>query len=464
MPVRGEPLVIGALHVGDQVSPPPPAGLIPADVEAVTIPQEGLPLHLISGEPFAPTGLQQVLLRVTVAGNHRGRTVLSARDAQGAELGRCLIWAGGQFQPFDIPVHTFAVATLHAEGDPVWLIVGGPGWEHARPHLRLRGDADREAAALDVLCAPHCLQPFGWKDGCLTDALADLARATGETRYAEALQRRLRRYVPDGHLRYDYQGTAWVDGFHTIESGLPVAALMDLPGGEILPDLVLRFWQACTQADGTIGDGGHLSTEGCYTIAWPLARIARQRQDADLALRACAQVRVRRQGLRVGDSVYQSNPERLPGWARGVAWYLLGQARTLGALSDWIELPADLTAELARTCHWIASWQRRDGLWGNFVDDPTSGVDTSGSAGIATGLAHAVALGLADGALRAAVEHAAAGLATHLTDDGWLGGCAQENKGGEALQRSDYRVCAPFGLGLWGQLQAIRRDPGIARP
>lgn len=37
---------------------------------------------------------------------------------------------------------------------------------------------------------------------------------------------------------------------------------------------------------------------------------------------------------------------------------------------------------------------------------------------------------------------------------GFLGGCSQSNKGGEELQRSDYRVTLPYASGLYGLLEA----------
>jgi hypothetical protein len=38
--------------------------------------------------------------------------------------------------------------------------------------------------------------------------------------------------------------------------------------------------------------------------------------------------------------------------------------------------------------------------------------------------------------------------------DGFLGGVAQANKGGERLQRGDYRVIYQMGMGLMAQLIA----------
>ncbi|HID22692.1 MAG TPA: hypothetical protein EYP14_09870 [Planctomycetaceae bacterium] len=42
----------------------------------------------------------------------------------------------------------------------------------------------------------------------------------------------------------------------------------------------------------------------------------------------------------------------------------------------------------------------------------------------------------------------------HLTSDGLLGGASQSNKGGESLQRSDYRRVYQMAMGLQAQLIA----------
>ncbi len=161
--------------------------------------------------------------------------------------------------------------------------------------------------------------------------MVDLGRATGDSRYAAALTIRARRFVSDdGQFRYeDHVSEPRENHFYGIEGGLSVAALMHQPGGARLQALLRQFWDTeRTRADGTISDGRHLSTEGNYCVAWPMALMARRASDRDLATRACFQLRVRRDRMRTGESLWQSrnddDPGHLPGWARAVAWYLLG--------------------------------------------------------------------------------------------------------------------------------------------
>lgn len=432
----------------------------------------GMTAHGLGSEPVRVEGLARLgvgrLLRLTIALDHRADSRVVVSDANGQLISSCEVRYAGGYQPSDValPDNVAGPLSMRIEGAPLWVVTGGLA--DAGVHAwSSDGEDDREAVALALLAEPRCQQNFSWKDGCITDALVDLGRVTGDPRYVAALTRRAHHFVSDGKFRYeDHVNEPRENRFYGIEGGLSVAALMDQPGGELLEALLRQFWDTeRTQADGTISDGRHLSTEGNYCVAWPMALMARRASDRALAERACAQLRVRRERMRTGESLWQARngdePGRLAGWARAVAWYLLGWARTLAAIHGLKEWDPDLVAEFQRAAAWTQRWQRREGLWGNFIDDATSVVDTSGSAGIATALAWGQALGLLGSDARDAAGRARQGLHQYLIADGWLSGCAQENKGGDALQRGDYRVCAPFGLGLWGQLQAVLRDPGV---
>lgn len=81
-------------------------------------------------------------------------------------------------------------------------------------------------------------------------------------------------------------------------------------------------------------------------------------------------------------------------------------------------------------------------------------MDTSGSAGLAAALARAHTAGWLPVEARQAAQKAFAGLRKYLTPDGLLAGAAQSNKGGDGLQRGDYRVIYQMGMGLQAQLVA----------
>ncbi|NJL31347.1 MAG: glucuronyl hydrolase, partial [Phycisphaerales bacterium] len=140
-------------------------------------------------------------------------------------------------------------------------------------------------------------------------------------------------------------------------------------------------------------------------------------------------------------------------WCRGIAWYLLGFSRSFDAVG--VELaPADLRDEFVRAAEWIRGYQNEAGLWHAFVDDPRCGPDTAGSAGIAAAMLQGVKLGLLPMAYRDCAQRAVNSLLEHLTPDGLLSGITQSNRGGEALQRSNYRVISPMGMGMLAQAVA----------
>lgn len=140
-------------------------------------------------------------------------------------------------------------------------------------------------------------------------------------------------------------------------------------------------------------------------------------------------------------------------WARGIAWQMLGYARTLRELKHRTDLAEHITA-FQQLAAWVLPFQRPDGLWSVFVDKPALTPDTSGSAGIAAALAIGAQQGWLEAAARTAAAKTLAGLTLHLTPDGFLGGVSQANKGGEELQRGNYRVIYQMGMGLLAQLIA----------
>lgn len=62
--------------------------------------------------------------------------------------------------------------------------------------------------------------------------------------------------------------------------------------------------------------------------------------------------------------------------------------------------------------------------------------------------------GWLDNTAKSAATRTLAGLQPHLTPDGLLGGVSRANKGGEQLQRGNYRVIYQMGMGLMAQLMA----------
>ncbi|WNR45758.1 glycoside hydrolase family 88 protein [Paenibacillus roseipurpureus] len=208
-----------------------------------------------------------------------------------------------------------------------------------------------------------------------------------------------------------------------------------------------------------------LSGEGSYTIAYPMAILARQYGRSDLASLSLRQLEVRRERLVIGEDLYlrhHANGTRsFCNWSRAYAWYMLGLARTLRELKGWEGLGdsehsriQELERELARVSDVAISRQQPNGLWCVYVNEPVTGPETSGSSAIATALAIGVKLGVLGDRAAAAAKRTRDALDDFLTADGVLGGVSQNNKSGEELQRDGYRILSQMGTGLATQLYA----------
>ncbi len=204
-------------------------------------------------------------------------------------------------------------------------------------------------------------------------------------------------------------------------------------------------------------DPDKVTTEGCLVAGYPLVVIGSLRGDAEMMRRGLRQLQLRREILTEGDRIYQrKDGGRLvyPNWARGYAWYLLGFVRSHPLLEAAGLADDALVADLKTRAEFAIRHQLPDGLWNCFIDDPSTGVDTSGSLGIAAALTLGFRHGLLDESAREAAARTLRGITAWVSPDGLISGAAQLNKGGEGLQRSDYRVVSQYSLGLLAQLWA----------
>ena len=213
-------------------------------------------------------------------------------------------------------------------------------------------------------------------------------------------------------------------------------------------------------------DDATATAEGAYTVGYPLAVIAARTGREDLARWALRQITTRIELLPKDRDLYLRCPlkggERtFRNWARAYAWYMLGLTRTWATLraSSFSGLPGMdvLWGEARRITSEALRFRQPDGLWTCFLDRPETGVDTSGSAGIAAAMAIGVRSGLLPEYLLAPARKAENALAAYLTPDGLLSGVAQHNAGGEALQTGGYRVISQMGMGLLAQLHVAVR-------
>jgi len=93
-------------------------------------------------------------------------------------------------------------------------------------------------------------------------------------------------------------------------------------------------------------------------------------------------------------------------------------------------------------------------MWLGYVDQPAMAVDTSATAGIAAAMCWGITLGILDNTYIQVAEKARDWMMKYISPDGFVRMVSQINRGGEELQRSDYRIIIQFGMGIFAHLMA----------
>ena len=419
-------------------------------------------------------------LRIAVLDTREPLTRVEARAANSSHIaGEFEIRWAAHFQIYEVSIDAEiareGVVLRVIEGEkPLWILTGGnaktPLPAALAPHLLPPDSTDKRAEFLARLGSLASVQCFGWMEGCVLDGLSDLSAT--HPNLQPALHAHLNAYFsPDGGPFYESYAH-WPDGtrafgapaderIYGIEATLPFAALCrEFPDHPAL-QIALDFWDGSADLQGVIQDGDHTSSEGAYTVGYPLAVLAKSRRDEALARRALLQITARHERLFDGENFYRTRQPNGAGgfefgnrnWARGVAWQLLGAARTLGELEGWIDVFA-ARAQFVELAQWALQFQLPDGLWSVFLDETELLPDTSGSAAIATAFALGARRGWLEPEFLEAAQLTNRALDAYLTPDGFLRGASASNKGGEELQRAPYRPIYQMGMGLMAQLIA----------
>lgn len=233
--------------------------------------------------------------------------------------------------------------------------------------------------------------PFGWMGGCVQDALLEL-HFQGDTKATDTLRLHLDKYLDDTKgIIFENPNTIPVDGnFNSIEDFLPIAAITALYPEHISIGNALEFILKRKNTDGLIASGKEVTTEGCYTIAYPLVALAVAKNDHSLAQLAIDQIIVRTKMLTDETAIYQRS--RLDGhksfrnWGRGVAWYLLGSIKTYKLIKDnklenlqGMQALANSFKQLSKM---VVDHQNKNGMWTAYIDRAETGVDTSTTGGM----------------------------------------------------------------------------------
>jgi rhamnogalacturonyl hydrolase YesR len=420
-----------------------------------------------------PTQDGPALFRFAVAADDRSpRRELVLRVAGGGEvLARADVRYAPIFQSYLLEVSGADMTKAsqcgvdlvsNGSSDSLWLL---SDTREEAPDLELGWIREtRPGARMDFfyqrLRGLETIQPFGWMEGCVLDGLVDLSVATGDKAWCAVIQRRFDLFFDTrGDLSYEnHRGVTCENMIYGVEGLLPMATLARLHASHPALGLVGRFVDSRLKSYGAVRDGGELTAEGCYTVAYPLAVMARMDPKwVDIVL---SELRIRHKLLRHGGAIYlryhDDGSKTFRWWARGVAWFLLG---TIRALRELGQVPDDLRESISAEARRVIDFQRPDGLWGSYLDASDVAADSSGSAGIGAALALGAQMGILGPDAACAAQRCWVGLQSHLTSDGFLSGATQVNRGGEILQRSDYRVISQYAMGLMAQLAAVVACP-----
>lgn len=416
-------------------------------------------------------------LRITVALEFREKKRVEAYLLQSdTVLGYFDLRYAYVYEPFEIALDAAqteaalreGVGLRSAGGEWQLWIFGELGGDEERklfaPHLLLMEKEDKRMERfLEQMTSLSSLQPFGWLEGCALDGLNSLRPVLGEERTGRAISAHMQQFFDDeGRLVYeDLHGNPADGKLTTNEATLPIAVIAKMNPNHPVVAQTVQFLQLHSPYSAST------TAEGCYTIAYPLAVIATRCGRPELAEEAIRHLLYRRDQLANGRILTpRTRPCGFGGWyrnwARGYAWYMLGITRTWIELSEngYGDLPgmSEIAAEARRIADVALSWRLPEKLWSCYLDEPETGIETSGSSGIAAALALGAKHGLLPREMMADAEDALAALVHHLTPDGILGGVSQHNCGGEELQKGGYRVLSQMGMGLMAQLYAAVRS------
>jgi unsaturated rhamnogalacturonyl hydrolase len=419
-------------------------------------------------------------LRITAAIDIREEIILAVYPAENEiEIGRFDIKFAHPFQTFSIPVKPEFTEIINREGIVLKMIQGeSDAWFYGsdktrkdntglQPHILVANVRSNEDSIRQNFLSMNSFSPFGWIGGCVLDALWEM-NLRGDSEASEILRLQLSNLLDkDKGVIFENPRTEPRDGtFNSIEDFLPFAAIVGMYPEHPSVQMAVNYLTERKNHAGLIISGTEISTEGCYTVAYPLSSIAIHRKDSDLARIALDQLYWRKKYLTDENGIYQKafleGNKMFKNWGRGIAWYLLGIIKTLNNLEEFdcsnFNHYDEMKQEFTRACKIVASWQSKNGLFTSFPDRPGMYPDTSATAGIGLAFAWGVKTGLLDQEYLQKAKNANESLQPFYTPDGFLSGVAQINRGGETLQAGNYRVISQFGLGLAMQLKTILKE------
>ncbi len=203
-----------------------------------------------------------------------------------------------------------------------------------------------------------------------------------------------------------------------------------------------------------------------YFVAPAMARLGRITKDPSLSGRALAQVQLHAKHLLdpVTDLLWHvANVEKKTHspclWARGNSWFSIAASQVLSELKNDGSEPSfarqaeDIGNDLARQLNAISALQDVDtGLWHTVLEQPTSYLESSASAGFALALGRALNLDLErfNGfRARRTYRHALSGICSKISRAGEFTGVSQQTPPGDFAHYQSIAVgSASFGSGV----------------
>lgn len=139
-------------------------------------------------------------------------------------------------------------------------------------------------------------------------------------------------------------------------------------------------------------------------------------------------------------------------WTRANAWVVIGFPMIAEELKHIVEIPTDLIERYRALVDGVLSYCGSNGLWHTVMDQSTFYQETSGSAGIAAGILHAVRSELLDPSYSDRVVLTCKSVIAQIQDDGLVGGVS----GGTPVMESiDAYNRIPMIPALYGQGLAL---------
>jgi len=415
----------------------------------------------------------KINLRLHVAIDTREKDEVAVFLAKsGRKIGHLSIWYATSLQLFETELDADPISIFN-EGIRLKLIDGAKPMffisfsQENGSHLLLSSNKinHNDKSYLKSLYSLRSVQPFGWLEGCVLDGLNELYLRKGDKNALEALHKHLELFIkPDGSLIYEDPVAKPSDNrFNNLEAGLPYAIIAQHYPTHPSVSLFIDYCQKRIDSLGKVKDN-FLSTEGCYTVAYPLAKIAKELKKPVFFELALIELEERIKNLTDQESVYtrcwkNEGIKTYRNWGRGYTWFLLGLIRTTEILQNDSPFRNDtrinrLKETYIHFANLALKFQQPDNSWLAYLDLPDTGYDSSATAGIGAALAHGKRIGWLNHLSDNELIKIRYRLVKHLTPDGFLTGICQQNAAGEELQKSKYRVIAQYVLGLMAHVEA----------